>query len=61
MRFRVVAVRHRGQKWRSRYHLSLTRALGQAERWRERYPELLSLGIEDENGKEIAIPPAADE
>lgn len=61
MRFRVVASPRGGQVWRSKYHYSLSKALSQAARWKESHPDLLALGIEDERGKEIAIPPAADE
>jgi hypothetical protein len=55
MRYRVVAVRHRGQQWQSKWHFSLAKAVRQAVRWRADH-ELLSLGVEDERGNEHPIP-----
>lgn len=59
MRYRVVAVRHRGQQWKSRWHWDLQKTVRQAARWRDQY-ELLSLGIEDETGTEHPIPAAEE-
>jgi hypothetical protein len=61
MRYRVTAIRHRGQRWESKWHFDLEKAAEQARRWRERHPELIALGIEDERKRQVPVPVVRDD